>query len=127
MAGVDGKGADGIAANGCGASGNMDCGGTARTGSRTDGPAGGAAQGTPPRPFLPCAGRSRIADTGRLPPARQLGGLPAGYGGGVFPGEGLRRIPVPLPDAGKHQRLRRIPAPERALQPSGGTAVPLPP
>ena len=85
------------------------------------------AQGTPPRPFLPCAGRSRIADTGRLPPARQLGGLPAGYGGGVFPGEGLRRIPVPLPDAGKHQRLRRIPAPERALQPSGGTAVPLPP
>lgn len=48
MAGVDGKGADGIAANGCGASGNMDCGGTARTGSRADGPAGGAAQGTPP-------------------------------------------------------------------------------
>ncbi len=45
----------------------------------------------------------------------------------AFPGEGLRRIPVPLPDAGKHQRLRRIPAPERALQPSGGTAVPLPP
>lgn len=44
MAGVDGKGADGIAANGCGASGNMDCGGTARTGSRADGPAGGAAQ-----------------------------------------------------------------------------------
>lgn len=41
MAGVDGKGADGIAANGCGASGNMDCGGTARTGSRADGPAGG--------------------------------------------------------------------------------------
>ena len=30
-------------------------------------------------------------------------------------------------NAGKHQRLRRIPAPERALQPSGGTAVPLPP
>ena len=27
---MDGKGADGIAANGCGASGNMDCGGTAR-------------------------------------------------------------------------------------------------
>lgn len=25
MAGVDGKGADGIAANGCGAPGNMDC------------------------------------------------------------------------------------------------------
>lgn len=124
---MDGKGADGIAANGCGAPGNMDCGGTARTGSRADGPAGGAAQGTPPRPFLSCAGRSRIADTGRLPPARRLGGLPAGYGGGVFPGEGLRRIPVPLPDAGKHQRLRRIPAPERALQPSGGTAVPLPP
>ncbi len=81
------------------------------------------------RPVLSCRVQEEagIADTGRLPPARQLGGLPAGYGGGVFPGEGLRRIPVPLPDAGKHQRLRRIPAPERALQPSGGTAVPLPP
>ena len=37
MAGMDGKGTQGIAANGCGASGDMDCGGTARTGERTDG------------------------------------------------------------------------------------------
>ncbi len=43
MAGMDGKGTQGIAANGCGASGDMDCGGTARTGERTDGAAGGAA------------------------------------------------------------------------------------
>ena len=34
---MDGKGTQGIAANGCGASGDMDCGGTARTGERTDG------------------------------------------------------------------------------------------
>ncbi|MCS2626243.1 hypothetical protein NXW75_14970 [Bacteroides xylanisolvens] len=127
MAGMDGKGTQGIAANGCGASGDMDCGGTARTGERTDGAAGGAAAGTPPRTFVPGKGGSRAADTGRLSPPRKLVRLPAGNGGGVFPGEGLQRIPVPLPDAGKHQRLRRIPAPERALQPSGGTAVPLPP
>ena len=78
------------------------------------------------KPMALLAG-SRAADTGRLSPPRKLVRLPAGNGGGVFPGKGLRRIPVPLPDAGKHQRLRRIPAPERALQPSGGTAVPLPP
>jgi len=89
--------------------------------------AGGAAAGTLPRTFVPGKGGSRAADTGRLSPPRKLVRLPAGNGGGVFPGEGLQRIPVPLPDAGKHQRLRRIPAPERALQPSGGTAVPLPP
>ena len=52
MAGVDGKGTQGIATNGCGASGDMDCGGTARTGERTDGTAGGAAAGTPPRTFV---------------------------------------------------------------------------
>ena len=53
MAGMDGKGTQGIAANGCGASGDMDCGGTARTGERTDGAAGGAAAGTLPRTFVP--------------------------------------------------------------------------
>ena len=62
---MDGKGTQGIAANGCGASGDMDCGGTARTGERTDGAAGGAAAGTPPRTFVPGEGGSRTADTGR--------------------------------------------------------------
>ena len=53
---MDGKGTQGIAANGCGASGDMDCGGTARTGEWTDGAAGGAAAGTPPRTFVPGEG-----------------------------------------------------------------------
>ncbi len=57
---MDGKGTQGIAANGCGASGDMDCGGTARTGERTDGTAGGAAAGTPPRTFVPGEGGSRL-------------------------------------------------------------------
>ena len=82
---MDGKGTQGIAANGCGASGDMDCGGTARTRERTDGAAGGAAAGTPPRTFVPGEGGSRTADTGRLSPPRKLVRLPAVVSGIMIP------------------------------------------